>query len=368
MKLQLLKRFFVVTLLSGFSTLAFAAGTTAGTDVTNTATLSFGDSADTTTDVQSNAEVFKVDKKIDLTVTTVDVAAIQTKPGATEVVLTYKVTNTGNSIQDYSLSTLTSSSSAFEGSVSDNFDASNVLIYVDADENGVFDIANDTQLDYIDELGIDSEKFIFVIADMPTVDIANGDAAVYDLQAQVAEGGTEGTKGADITADSRNEVDNKLTVQIVFADGAGTADGQYDGRFSNSDAYKIVIADMTIIKNSVVMDDPINGATNPKRIPGATIRYCFSVENSGSAAATVAKIGDDLDETIYDVSSLTNNDIKIYTGADTFNCESADALTGLQSNPDATGSVDNTTGAIVIDLEGVDAAAKKSVYFEVTLR
>ncbi len=367
MKLQLLKRFFVVTLLSSFSTFAFAAGTTAGTDVTNTATLSFGDDIDNTTDVQSNAEVFKVDKKIDLTVTTVDVAAIQTKPGATGVVLTYKVTNTGNSIQDYSLSTLTSSTTAFDDSVSDNFDATNVLIYVDSDNNGAFD-ETDTQVDYIDELGIDSEKFVFVLADIPTENIANGNAAVYDLQAQVAESGAEGTKGADITADSRDEVDNKLTVQIVFADGAGTADGQYDGKFSNADAYKIVIADMAIVKDSVVIDDPVNGETNPKRIPGATIRYCFSVENSGSATASVAKIGDDLDESVYDVSSLTNNDIKIYSGAETFNCDSADTLTGLQSNPDATGSVDNTTGSIVIDLEGVDAGATKSVYFEVTLR
>jgi len=366
MKLQLLKRFFVVILLSSFSTFAYASGTAAGTDVTNTATLSFGDSAETTTDVQSNAEVFKVDKKIDLTVTTVDVAAIQTKPGATGVVLTYKVTNTGNSIQDYSLSTLRSSTSAFNESADTPFDATNVKIYVDTDNNGAFDANSDAEIDYIDELGIDADKFVFVVSDMPA-DLSDGALAIYDLQAQVAEGGTEGTKGADITSDSRNEADSKLTVQIVFADGAGTADGQYDGKYSNVDAYKIVISDMTIVKSSVVIEDPINGKTNPKRIPGAKIRYCFSVENSGSANAAVAKIGDNLDETIYDVSSLTNSDIRIYTGTDAFDCNSADTLTGLQSNP-ATGSVDNTTGKIVIDLEGVDAGAKKSVYFDVTLR
>ena len=33
------------------------------------------------------------------------------------------------------------------------------------------------------------------------------------------------------------------------------------------------------------MTDPINGATNPKAIPGATMRSCLLVTNNGPAAA-----------------------------------------------------------------------------------
>ena len=364
MNLSFLKQLIWVMLLSSITTLAYASGTQAGTDVTNTATLTFGDTADATTDIQSNPETFTVDKKIDMTVTTVDVAAIQTKPSATGVVLTYKVTNTGNSIQDFSLTALTTSTTAFGGDVNDTFDATNVKIYVDTDNNGVFDAANDTETDYIDELGIDAEKFVFIVADMPD-NLTNGAAAIYDLQAQVAEGGVEGTKGANITSDSKNDEDAKDTVQIVFADSAGTADTQYDGKFSSADAYKIVIANMTISKISVVVNDPVNGITKPKRIPGATIRYCFTVENSGSANAAIAKIGDTLDTSVYDLSALSNNDIKIYTGTEQFNCATADTLTPLETNP---GSVDTNTGAIVIDLQGVDAGTKKSAYFDVVLR
>jgi len=365
MKLSFLQRFLLVGLLSSFTTAAFAAGTTAGTDVTNTATLSFGDTEDTTTNIASNPETFVVDKKIDLTVTTADAAAVQTKPNATQVVLTYKVTNTGNSVQDFALSTLRSSTSAFGETPETTFEADNVSIYVDTNDNGVFDPDTDAQLDYIDELAIDASKFVFVVADMPA-DLTNGAVAIYDLQAQVAQGGNEGVKGDIIETDSKDQEDNKLTVQIVFADGAGTADGQFDGKFSNVDAYKIVIANMSITKNSVVVKDPVNQTTNPKRIPGATIRYCFSVANSGDADAAVAKIADDLDENIYDISALTNNDIRIYTGND-FDCSTADTLTGTEVNPD-TGSVNNTTGEVVIDLQGVKAGETKSAFFEVTLR
>ena len=45
------------------------------------------------------------------------------------------------------------------------------------------------------------------------------------------------------------------------------------------------LPEMHITKASIVLDDPVNGTTNPKRIPGATIRYCFTVDNNGSGMA-----------------------------------------------------------------------------------
>jgi uncharacterized repeat protein (TIGR01451 family) len=35
-----------------------------------------------------------------------------------------------------------------------------------------------------------------------------------------------------------------------------------------------------------VESDPINGTTNPKAIPGATVRYTITVQNTGSSDAT----------------------------------------------------------------------------------
>jgi hypothetical protein len=344
-------------LVSGIFSFANASGTAAGTDIVNSATLSFGDTEDSTSTVEAQPDTFKVDKKIDIVVTTLDLAPVQTKNGTTSVVLKFKVQNNGNSVQDFILSALKTSTTAFDGSVTNNFSADNVRVYVD-NGDGVYN-ANDDQLTYLDEIDIDAQSIVFVVSDMPT-DRVNGDVAVYDLQAQVAEGGVSGQQGSAIESDDRNSADNALTVQIVFAD------GERDGKFSSVDAYKIVIGNMTIQKVSVVLEDPVNGTTNPKRIPGATIRYCFSVENSGDANVAIAKIGDDLDESRYDVSNLSNNDIRIYNGTDTFDCATA-VDTNTQANPN-TGSVNTGTGEIVIDLQGVDAGKSKSAYIDLILQ
>jgi len=50
---------------------------------------------------------------------------------------------------------------------------------------------------------------------------------------------------------------------------------------------------LSIEKTSIVTKDPIN-SNNPKRIPGATIRYCFTVDNSGKGQAEDLKIEDTL--------------------------------------------------------------------------
>ena len=40
---------------------------------------------------------------------------------------------------------------------------------------------------------------------------------------------------------------------------------------------------------------PVNGTTNPKAVPGATVEYCITVANaSGAALATNVSVTDDL--------------------------------------------------------------------------
>lgn len=41
---------------------------------------------------------------------------------------------------------------------------------------------------------------------------------------------------------------------------------------------------VTLISN--IISDPVNGATNPKAMPGAAVRYCVTVSNSGDGIAT----------------------------------------------------------------------------------
>lgn len=51
---------------------------------------------------------------------------------------------------------------------------------------------------------------------------------------------------------------------------------------------------LTIAKTSSVVSDPTNGTTDPKAIPGATMRYCILVTNNGSGTATGINVGDPL--------------------------------------------------------------------------
>ena len=43
-------------------------------------------------------------------------------------------------------------------------------------------------------------------------------------------------------------------------------------------------ARLTIAKDAVPLSDPVNGTTNPKVIPGAVVRYTFTVSNTGPTA------------------------------------------------------------------------------------
>lgn len=51
---------------------------------------------------------------------------------------------------------------------------------------------------------------------------------------------------------------------------------------------------LAIAKTSSVVSDPVNGATNPKAIPGARMRYCILVTNNGSGTATGVNVADAL--------------------------------------------------------------------------
>src|SRR3954463_12115876 len=88
---------------------ALAAGTAANTDILNRATVNFqvggvaqtpiesSPTGNSTSGVGAGADTtFKVDNKLDLTVTEVGAAATTVSAGAVNQVTTFKLTNTGN--------------------------------------------------------------------------------------------------------------------------------------------------------------------------------------------------------------------------------------------------------------------------------
>ncbi|MGD8628326.1 MAG: DUF11 domain-containing protein [bacterium] len=272
----------------------FADGTASGTDIDNTATLDYQVGGIDQTQLSSFA-TFKVDNKVDLTVVTQDGGEVTVLPGSlfgdgVYNVLHFRVSNDGNTAQDCSLSVVTvATGSAAKFGGTDAFDMTpepvpEARIFVNSvmDVAGTYDNGTDTD-NYIDELPADSFFDVFVVLDAPLT-AADGQIASYHLVASVHDAGLGGTLGDLTTADTGAW--DSGTVQVVFADAAGTApgDGQHDGRHSDQDDYEVNSADLAVNKSSAVISDPFS-SSNPKAIPGATIRYTIDIANTGGADA-----------------------------------------------------------------------------------
>ncbi len=273
---------------------AFASGTAAGSTITNTVTVNYqvGTVSQTATGASNN---FVVDRKVNLTVAEVGTTTTQVSPGQLAAVTTFTVTNTSNATLDFALTAAQQVGSAGAHANTDTFDVTNVKIYVDSNGNGVYDAGTDALVTYLDELAADTAKTVFVVADVP-LSLTTGAVAAVTLTATGKEGGTAGSQGVAL---SETTTANTAGMDTVYADGAGATDSARNADFSAKDDYTVLAAALTVTKTSTVISDPLNGTTNPKAIPGATIEYCIIVSNAaGSATASSVAINDPLPSTV----------------------------------------------------------------------
>lgn len=275
------------------ATPAFAAGTQAGTTITNQVTVNYQVSGVSQT-AQTAANTVTVDRKVNLTMTTA-AATTSSAPGSTAQVTGYTLTNTSNDTLDFILSVAQQSNGATaQHGGTDAFDTSNVKIYLDNNANGSVD-GGDTLITYVDEIAPDTTKNILVVSDIPIAQ-SNGQVAGVVLAAQAAAGGSSGNQGAVLSATAGA---NTAGVDNVLADTAGATDAANDGKYSVKGDYTVSAPVLTITKVSTLISDPINNGTNPKAIPGATLEYCIVVANAaGAATATNVGVSDALPSTI----------------------------------------------------------------------
>jgi len=332
----------------------YAAGTAAGTQVTNEVTLSYTVGGISQTDiVEDDDNGFLVDNKNDVLVTTDDTVSVKVTPGSTAQVLTFTVKNEGNNVQDFILS-VSDAGAAF--SLSDNFNATSQSIFVEDGTTAGYQSGEDTET-YIDELAADAEVKVYVVSAIP-LSQADGDVSIITLTAQVAEGGTASSQGAATVNDTGADVED--TVQIVWADSAGETDSATDGKHSDASAYEVQSASLTAAKGSCVIWDPVNTTTNPKRIPGAVVRYTIQVANaSGAQDATDVNVTDSLNANLtYGVgSSGLTQTARIVT-------ESCDCASPGTSNGD---SISESSGTVTATFDTITAGTTECAYFDVTI-
>jgi uncharacterized repeat protein (TIGR01451 family) len=319
MKTMSLKRTvgLLVAMSVTWGSLAHAAGTDAGVSISNTASVNYTVGGVAQAQVNSPAAQFVVDRKIDLNLIETNTAASNTTPGATAVVTTYKLTNTGNGTQGYNFTSANVGGTLF--SHADAYDVSNLVVRV----SGAACVpATTTTPAYAGEtattvptLAEDACVYVFVLADSPTSAL-NAQAANVRLTAITREA----TTLADLDAAAAAALlvaDDPATVQIVYADSATAGQTARDGRAFADDQYYIVGPALAATKVAVVQTDALQ-PTNPKPIPGATVQYTITLTNSGAAAADAVAIGDSIPaNTTFVCGSMTLNGSPV---ADPPNC------------------------------------------------
>jgi uncharacterized repeat protein (TIGR01451 family) len=293
---------------------AFAAPgeTSAGTDISNTATVNYQVGGVGQTAVNSNAAVFRVDRKVIFTVTELSSGpTTPVSPGQLNVVTAFTVANTGNGAEGFQLSAANLLGGTVFGNTDDQ-NMNNLRVFVDSNGNNTYDSGVDTQT-VIDTLARDTAVTVFVVADAP-VTASNGQFASVSLTARAAVAGTAG-----VTLETESASDTVGVTDVVIADA-----GRNNSEVAN-DQYAIVSATLSVVKTSIVLADPINcpggvgscGANVPKAIPGATLRYTIVVTNNGAANATSVALTDTIPaSTTYAAGSMTLNAAVLTDGSD----------------------------------------------------
>lgn len=324
----------------GMSGQVFAAGTVAGTSVTNTVSLDYAVSG-TQQASEAASVAFTVDHKINFTVDKVgadQIITTDTQPGST-VEYTFRVINTGNGHVDFNLNvvdeTLNTSLASVTGSPDDDVDFETISYFWDEDKDGTNNSGGEDKT-YIDALSYSEAldaNIAYVVVSVKLHELNPTNAGEYNdldasdgihnvsgliggltLEAKAAANEVAGVPSATpsntlgaVYATDDSATPDTTDVDIVFAD---LADGTADNFDQYTAAVEVSTSQLSVTKSMVVLNDFITVPTaHSKAIPGAQIEYTITVENIGNSATAV----DDISGVSYTIS----DDISALAGIDT---------------------------------------------------
>ncbi|ANK11991.1 DUF11 domain-containing protein [Erythrobacter neustonensis] len=343
---QLLGAVSAVALVAMSSAPALAAGTSAGTTITNNVSVSFNVGG-VAQNAQTASNSFTVDQRVNVNVVN-NGPATSVSPNQTNRVLSFDVTNLSNSTVDLALTT------SLLGGTAANI--SNFRVFRDTNGNGLLDSAELTAgpITYLDEVAADATVKVLVVSDI-SINAANGNTFDVALIADAHAAGTANTLGAQLVGTSGA---NTAGIDTVLFDGAGTADAANDGAFSATGRYTVAGAVLTLAKTSRVISDPVNLTNNPKAIPGATVEYCITVANAaGAATATNVNVVDDLPA-----------DVTYSAAYGIFINGNATCTSGTAGGTFAAGAGVSGRDRISSALNDVAAGQTRSLYFQVVIK
>lgn len=262
---------------------AHAAGTAAGTNIQNTAQVSYTVGASTVT-ASSNSTTVTVAEILDVNVSIAN-ATVTVSPSATGQQLIFTVTNTGNGSESFSLAALSA------GVTGDNFDPTLASTPVLVEVSGSF-VAYSAPV----TLAPDASVRVMVVNDIPS-SVTDGQRGRSQLTATATTG--SGTAGTAFVGAGTGGVD-----AVVGSTGAkGTLFGEY------------LVEALTVgaVKTQTIVDQ--FGGSRP--VPGATINYQIVVTATGTGTATAAQFADPIPtNTTFVPGSLHLNSTALSDAAD----------------------------------------------------
>ena len=271
---------------------AFAAGTTAGTTISNVATVNFAMGGSNYL-ANSNVHTLRVAEVITGAVTWLDTPpGVTVTPGQMGRFLTFQLTNAGNGNDRYALA------ATGAGIGGDQFDPAVTAVYLD-NGNNVFDPATDMlYTSATNTLAPDAFVTVFVLSTVPSATVYDGDVGSVSLTARSLTG--TGSPGTTFVGRGDTGTDAVL--------------GATGGVQSATGAYVALSAVVNLAKTVAIIDQ--SGGSLP--VPGATLRYTITVTAAGSTTANSVVISDPLPpDTTYRAGTLRLNGTLLTDGVDT---------------------------------------------------
>lgn len=297
----------------GLSPAAFAAGTDAGAQVDNQASVDYDVNGQGQATETSNTETFYVDYLVTFTMQTDDsdpgtaipLNGLANTSGAPDngYVLNFTLVNNSNDTAGgsgtwFEFTVGNSSLTAFDGAQADDDDMQgSFAVYNDVNNDNLLDGGDTDITSSAVQVAEGGTLNLLVIAQAPATG-TDGDHAVVELVASVSDSaGGAVTDGQQVNGTAGYGTPD-TSVQFVHgedltvAPGAEDSTGTDDGAIGDTSAFQIGSATLTVEKTNVILDDTVGGTAY--YVPGAQVQYIIAIGNSGTVDAEDINLSDTL--------------------------------------------------------------------------
>jgi len=278
-----------------------ATDTLFGTDISNTASLSYVVGAATINEVSLPA-VFTVDRKVIFSVTDNHSSATPVAVNAGDTASTiYTLQNDSNAPISFKLP-IPPVGTTYSYGTGPVITITSATLPASADL--IIDLAKGN---------FTTPETVEITMSVEVADTANsGDSINTSLVLVAVEPATDTDIGAGVTAgdpiiatlDSVAWDEDVIQTVSIPALLTGTS-----VTLTSDQAFIVSASDLSIVKTVKILSDPINLTTNPKAIPGAVVEYTLTITNAGLITATGVNLTDDVPAAF----DLTDAYVETYT-------------------------------------------------------